>query len=57
MWLEAGLNKDWVIQKVNGKKIQNIAHLKKALKLNAGKKVMITAARDYGSKEFEMEIP
>jgi len=57
IWLDAGLNKDWVIQKVDGKKIQNIAHLKKSFRLNAGKKVMIIAARDYGRKEFEIKIP
>lgn len=56
MWLDAGLNKDWVIQKVNGKKVQNIAHLKKSFKSNSGKKVKIIAARDYGTKEFEMQL-
>ena len=56
MWLAAGLNKDWVIQKVNGKKIQNIAHLKKSFRLNSGKKVTITAARDYGTKAFEIQL-
>ena len=57
MWLDAGLTKDWVIQKVNGKKIRNIAHLKKSFKSNYGKKVKITAARDYGFKEFEIQLP
>jgi len=56
MWLDAGLNKDWVIQKVEGRKIRNIAALKKSFRSNAGKKVTITAARDYGFKEFEIQL-
>ena len=57
MWLDAGLDKDWVIQKLNKHKISNISHLEKFLKKYSGKKVTITAVRDYGSKEFEVKIP
>jgi hypothetical protein len=57
MWLDAGLNKDWVIQKINGRKVRNISDLQKFFRLYAGKKVTITAARDYGFKEFEMQLP
>ena len=57
MWLDAGLNKDWVIQKLNKHKISNIAHLQKFLKEYSGQTVKITAVRDYGSKVFEVTIP
>jgi len=57
MWLDAGLDKDWVIQKLDKHKISNIAHLERFLEKYSGKKVVITAVRDYGSKEFEIEIP
>ncbi|WP_179338488.1 chitobiase/beta-hexosaminidase C-terminal domain-containing protein [Winogradskyella ludwigii] len=57
MWLDAGLNKDWVIQKLNKHKILNIAHLQKFLKTYSGQTVKIIAVRDYGSKVFEVIIP
>ncbi|MDO6801405.1 chitobiase/beta-hexosaminidase C-terminal domain-containing protein [Wenyingzhuangia sp. 1_MG-2023] len=57
MWLDAGLNKDWVIQKLNKHKIVHIAHLQKFLKKYSGQTVKITAARDYGTKVFEVTIP
>ena len=57
MWLDAGLNKDWVIQKLNKHKVLNIAHLQKFLKKYSGQTVKITAVRDYGSKVFEVIIP
>ena len=57
MWLDAGLNKDWVIQKVNKHKVANISHLQKFLKKYSGQTVTITAVRDYGSKVFEVTIP
>jgi hypothetical protein len=57
MWLDAGLNKDWVIQKINKHKISNISHLQKFLKKYSGQTVKITAVRDYGSKVFEVTIP
>lgn len=57
MWLDAGMNKDWVIQKLNKDKISNIAHLQKFLKKYSGQTVKITAVRDYGSKVFEVTIP
>ncbi|WP_405562440.1 chitobiase/beta-hexosaminidase C-terminal domain-containing protein [Polaribacter sp. Asnod6-C07] len=57
IWLDAGLKKDWVIQKLNQHKISNIAHLQKFLKKYSGQTVKITAARDYGSKVFELTIP
>ncbi|TCL67458.1 chitobiase/beta-hexosaminidase-like protein [Mariniflexile fucanivorans] len=57
MWLDAGLNKDWVIQKLNKHKILHIAHLQKFLKEYSGQTVTITAVRDYGSKVFEVRIP
>jgi C-terminal processing protease CtpA/Prc len=57
MWSDAGLNKDWVIQKVNKHKISNISHLQKFLKKYSGQTVTITAVRDYGSKVFEVTIP
>ena len=57
MWLDGGLDKDWVIQKVNKHKVANISHLEKFLKKYSGKTVKITAVRDYGSKVFEVRIP
>ncbi|WP_179319189.1 chitobiase/beta-hexosaminidase C-terminal domain-containing protein [Winogradskyella helgolandensis] len=57
MWLDAGLDKDWVIQKLNKHKISNIAHLQKFLKTYSGQTVTITAVRDYGTKIFEVRIP
>jgi len=57
MWLDAGLKKDWVIQKLSKHKILNIAHLQKFLKKYSGQTVKITALRDYDSKVFEVAIP
>ena len=56
MWIEAGLAADWVIQKVNGEKINNIADLSKFLEKYKGQEVTITAGRDYKSKEFNLKI-
>lgn len=56
MWLNAKMGKDWVIQKVNDERVQNIADLKKYLKKFNGQKVVITAARDYKQKQFNIEF-
>lgn len=57
MWLDAGLEPDWVIQKLNEHKIRNLADLQKYLQKYRGKVVTITAGRDYNSKEFTVQLP
>ncbi|EOR94589.1 hypothetical protein ADIARSV_2187 [Arcticibacter svalbardensis MN12-7] len=57
IWITAQLPADWVIQQVNGNKIQNIAALKKQFEINKGKTIIVTAARDYNFKKFEVKIP
>lgn len=55
-WLNSGLKSDWVIQQINGGKIQNIADLEKYIKKFQGKKVVVTAVRDYNSRKFEVQF-
>jgi hypothetical protein len=57
IWMNAGLESDWVIQQVNGNKIQNIADLEKYFKTFQGQKVTIKGVRVYNSREFEVQIP
>lgn len=57
MWLKSKLDKDWVVQQINGEKVENIDALKQLLIRHQGKKVTITAVRDYSSKEFVMKVP
>jgi hypothetical protein len=57
MWLEAKLDKDWVIQQVNNDRIQNIADLQKSLTKYQGQTVRLTAVRDYKSKTFKVKFP
>jgi hypothetical protein len=57
IWMDSGLTKDWVIQQINGNKIQGIADLQKFMNQFKGELVTITAARDYGVKEFEVKLP
>ncbi|AWV97652.1 chitobiase/beta-hexosaminidase C-terminal domain-containing protein [Arcticibacterium luteifluviistationis] len=54
MWLDAGLDKDWVIQEINGTRVQNIADLQKYSQEYQGKKVSLTGARDYKRKKFKV---
>ncbi|GIZ09782.1 chitobiase/beta-hexosaminidase C-terminal domain-containing protein [Flavobacterium sp. UMI-01] len=56
MWLDAKLEKDWVIQQVNGKRVQNIASLQKLLAEFKGKEVMLIAVRDYKEKKFKVKF-
>jgi hypothetical protein len=56
MWLEAGLERDWVIQQINGEKVQNIADLERYMKKCQGQTIVVTAHRDYNSKEFKVKI-
>jgi hypothetical protein len=56
MWLDAKLPRDWVIQQVNGEKINDISDLQKAMKKYKNKKVVITAFRDYNSKKFKVKF-
>jgi len=56
MWLNAGLNNDWVIQKINGKDIQNIGELQKNMQKYKGKKVTLIGVRDYKEKEFKVNF-
>jgi S1-C subfamily serine protease len=56
MFFDAQLDKDWVIQQVNGKKVNNIAGLQKLFTQFKGQEVTITAARDYNFKKFEVQL-
>jgi len=57
MWLDANLEKEWVIQQVNDLKVQNIADLESYLKKYQGQIVTITAVRNYSSKKFKVQFP
>lgn len=57
MWTDSQLEKDWVIQQVNGKKVQGIGQLQAYFKQFKGQKVTLTAARDYNTRKFEVKIP
>lgn len=56
IWIDAKLDKDWVIQEVNGEKVLNINDLKKYIKKYNGQKVTVTAARDYKQRKFSVEF-
>ncbi|MCL5129576.1 chitobiase/beta-hexosaminidase C-terminal domain-containing protein [Algibacter sp. L4_22] len=56
MWTKAKLDRDWVIQQVNGNKVQNISDLNNYLKKFKGKKVTVIAVRDYKEKKFKVEF-
>ena len=56
MWMDAGFEKYWIIQKVNGEEVKGIRELKKVLKASKGKTVTMTAVKNYESKEFEVKI-
>jgi len=57
IWLEAGVEKEWILQAVNGSKIQNISALKEQMKAYRGKRVEITAVRNYQTKIFSVKLP
>lgn len=57
MLLEAGLANEWVIQALNDEKVQNISELKKLLDKYTGKRLNITAVRNYKTKTFKLEWP
>ena len=57
MLLETGLQNEWVIQALNNEKVQHISDLKKLLDKYGGKKVTITAVRNYQTKTFRLELP
>ncbi len=55
--LEAGLEKEWVIQAVNNEKVQNISDLKKQFNEYSGENVSIKAVRNYQTKIFKLQLP
>ena len=57
IWIDAGLDKNWIIQKVNSQKIANILDLQKSLTKFKGKIVIITASRNYSSETFQIKLP
>lgn len=57
LWLDAGLDVTWIIQKIDNDPVQNIAELKLCLKKYSGKKVKITAVRNYISQTFKITLP
>ena len=57
LWMDAGLERAWIIQRIDDDNVQNIVELKSCLKKYSGKKVTITAVRNYSSKTFEIILP
>jgi hypothetical protein len=57
MWLDANLEKAWVIQQVNDNKVQSVADLQQYIKKYHGQTVTITAVRNYNSGKFNVQIP
>ncbi len=55
-WLDAGLAETWIIQQINATKVTNIQELKQQLIKYKGQTVTVTAVRNYGSKEFKIEL-
>ncbi len=56
MWMDAGFEKYWIIQKVNGEKVDGVRELKKVIKANSGKTATMTAVKNYETKEFEVQV-
>lgn len=57
MWLDAELETAWIIQAVEGEKVQHINDLQALLKKYQGKEVTVTAVRNYNSKQFKVQFP
>lgn len=55
--LEAGLTKEWVIQALNNEKVEHISGLKKLLDQYSGKRLSITAVRNYKTQTFLLKVP
>jgi len=56
IWLDAGLQKTWIIQKINDNNVSNIDDLKLLLKRYRGKTVTVTAVRNYFTSTFQIKI-
>jgi len=56
MWINAGLTKGWVIQKVNDKDVNGIRELEKIVRKSKGKTLEVTGVKDYQSKIFNVSI-
>ncbi len=57
MWIDAGLNEDWIIQKIDKNKVEKIEDIKKYLKKYQGKTITVIGVRDYNSRKFTIKIP
>jgi len=57
LWLDSGLESSWIIQKINDDKVDNSSELKRCLKKYSGKKVTITAVRNYNTQTFQIILP
>lgn len=57
IWLEAGLGNEWVIQALNNEKVEHITKLKMLLEKYSGKRLSITAVRNYKTKTVELKRP
>lgn len=55
IWRKARLDTDWVIQKINGQKVQNIAELE-TLQNFKGETIIVTGVRDYKAKKFKCNL-
>lgn len=57
MWLDAELETAWIIQAVEGEKVQHINDFQALLKKYQGQEVTITAVRNYNSKQCKVQFP
>jgi len=57
MLLKAGLEKEWVIQAINKERVMHILDFKTHLNTYSGKKVNVTAVRNYQTKIFKLRLP
>ncbi|MCX6309431.1 MAG: chitobiase/beta-hexosaminidase C-terminal domain-containing protein, partial [Bacteroidia bacterium] len=57
IWLDAGLQKGWVIQGCNDSKVLNVGDLEKGLQKYRGETVSISAVKSYNTKSFKVKIP
>ena len=56
MWLDASLDRDWVIQKINGNIVKDIKTLQKLMRKHKGEQVTLIGVRDYREKEFKINF-
>ena len=57
IWLEAGLQSTWIIQKINEDRVGSISDLEGLMGKYHGRTVTLTAVRNYTTRTFEMKIP